>query len=176
MNSPRQCGVSAYTKDQWDILTKRRADYTSEQYDALTKRDRITLQCETCDRSFKRGFGYVSDKHPASYADDIVRYFGGSAMTVYYSKSAIATDNQCPKCSQEHRAPKSVVEKIRSGKYRYNITLVVSEDCCPICQEPNADCLTECNHYYHRKCLTEWLGKVSNCPYCRRDIGIEKNE
>lgn len=40
---------------------------------------------------------------------------------------------------------------------------------CPICLEKIKDDIkiTFCNHYYHSKCITEWLDKNSTCPLCR---------
>jgi hypothetical protein len=29
---------------------------------------------------------------------------------------------------------------------------------------------TECSHYYHRQCLSDWLSNARTCPVCRMDI------
>ncbi|MEO0910672.1 MAG: RING finger domain-containing protein, partial [Pseudomonadota bacterium] len=29
---------------------------------------------------------------------------------------------------------------------------------------------TECNHFYHRQCLADWLSNARTCPVCRMDI------
>jgi len=47
---------------------------------------------------------------------------------------------------------------------------------CPICQDIpkyNDAILTECGHYYCKKCWGEWMnarGSHYNCPYCRKDM------
>ncbi len=30
--------------------------------------------------------------------------------------------------------------------------------------------LLVCNHYFHKKCVTEWLKITKTCPYCRQEI------
>lgn len=32
-----------------------------------------------------------------------------------------------------------------------------------------------CAHLYHLDCLTEWLGKRSNCPLCRQELPADEN-
>jgi hypothetical protein len=38
---------------------------------------------------------------------------------------------------------------------------------CPICLLDNTDFKTKCNHYFHKKCLDEWLKIKPICPLCR---------
>jgi len=53
---------------------------------------------------------------------------------------------------------------------------VINKDC-SICIEQlkvvgNSVCKLECNHYFHEKCLTEWLTTTTNksCPNCRHIV------
>ena len=44
---------------------------------------------------------------------------------------------------------------------------------CPICLCEFNDSIivrTQCNHYYHKDCLYEWLTRQSICPTCRTII------
>jgi hypothetical protein len=44
---------------------------------------------------------------------------------------------------------------------------------CPICLEAGKDSIfvkTECNHYFHKECLLEWLNVKKTCPMCRMDL------
>ena len=44
---------------------------------------------------------------------------------------------------------------------------------CSICFENiplNSEYITECQHYYHDKCIKKWLHKSTKCPICRQDI------
>ena len=44
---------------------------------------------------------------------------------------------------------------------------------CPICLEAGKDSIivkTECNHYFHKECLLEWLNVTKSCPMCRMDL------
>lgn len=41
---------------------------------------------------------------------------------------------------------------------------------CAICMEIGIDIMTQCEHYFHWKCLQEWLRRKSDCPYCRNHL------
>ena len=43
---------------------------------------------------------------------------------------------------------------------------------CAVCQEVVATGtrLRNCNHVFHRACITQWLGTSSRCPVCRDDV------
>jgi hypothetical protein len=48
-------------------------------------------------------------------------------------------------------------------------------DSCPICLEKlflyeDKHIITKCNHTFHKKCITTWIIKKSNCPICRKNI------
>ncbi len=47
------------------------------------------------------------------------------------------------------------------------------EDHCVVCLEPvekNDKYFLPCTHYFHRKCIEEWLRHKHVCPTCKRDI------
>ena len=49
---------------------------------------------------------------------------------------------------------------------------------CTICFENinNNAIKTPCNHYFHQKCLDEWIVKnINNCPICRFEFSINNN-
>lgn len=41
---------------------------------------------------------------------------------------------------------------------------------CSICltKTKKSYCKTQCDHYYHIKCIKEWLKENSTCPMCRK--------
>ena len=47
---------------------------------------------------------------------------------------------------------------------------VTKEHDCPICYEEKADIRTQCGHFFHSKCLGEWVIKNKICPMCRTEI------
>ena len=56
------------------------------------------------------------------------------------------------------------------------------DDFCSICLMPFYEgdssenvVKTTCNHFFHEKCLKEWLAKKSRCPLCRGRLG-DQNE
>ena len=47
---------------------------------------------------------------------------------------------------------------------------------CSICHEQNCNTITNCEHYFHRSCLEQWVIQRPNCPVCRTTINLESNE
>ncbi len=51
---------------------------------------------------------------------------------------------------------------------------------CPICREPNSIGDTwiklKCMHRFHKDCLYSWIARQLNCPMCRRDVNLPKNQ
>jgi hypothetical protein len=47
-------------------------------------------------------------------------------------------------------------------------------DECPVCLEKyneNEELIElDCHHYYHEKCIKDWLKKNRNCPICREGV------
>ena len=60
------------------------------------------------------------------------------------------------------------IKKIKIKEYE----LLLSE--CVICLEnykkEDKISILSCDHYYHTKCLNEWLKKKQECPLCRIEI------
>ncbi|KAG8951387.1 hypothetical protein FRC04_006158 [Tulasnella sp. 424] len=49
------------------------------------------------------------------------------------------------------------------------------EERCPICLDDYEETsevmgVPECNHFFHKGCLTQWLERNRTCPYCRKNI------
>lgn len=42
------------------------------------------------------------------------------------------------------------------------------DDICSICLSENPDVATECNHYFHRYCINQWI--QDSCPNCREPL------
>lgn len=52
-------------------------------------------------------------------------------------------------------------------------TCTCNNDICSICLDDTKNSVnykTQCNHYFHKKCLDEWLIKSKTCPICRNLI------
>jgi len=46
----------------------------------------------------------------------------------------------------------------------------INNHICSICLEKttnNDTYITDCNHYFHKKCISKWNNKSSKCPNCR---------
>ena len=61
----------------------------------------------------------------------------------------------------------------------FNINTTAIEDVteptnCSICledlQEEDLASTLSCQHTYHALCISEWLKRKANCPYCRHDV------
>jgi len=44
---------------------------------------------------------------------------------------------------------------------------------CLICDNKLVDIKTSCNHFYCESCITSWIEKSKNCPYCRGPINYD---
>lgn len=49
------------------------------------------------------------------------------------------------------------------------------EERCPICLDDYEETsevmgVPECNHFFHKGCLSQWLERNRSCPYCRKNI------
>ena len=66
----------------------------------------------------------------------------------------------------------------RKGALLKIVTEKNKEDTCAICTEDyklNDEILIlQCNHIFHKSCISEWVLFKANCPCCRKDINIEK--
>ena len=52
---------------------------------------------------------------------------------------------------------------------------------CSVCLDEKSDhdnsvykMITQCNHYFHKKCIDKWLKKNASCPICRNKIKSEE--
>ena len=51
-----------------------------------------------------------------------------------------------------------------------------NDDLCPICEENKVSVMLDCYHFFCEKCIKTWLfDKKNNCPLCRYEIQINKN-
>ena len=51
-----------------------------------------------------------------------------------------------------------------------------SDTNCAVCQEVVASGtrLRNCQHVFHRACITQWFGTSSRCPVCRDDVRVQR--
>lgn len=54
---------------------------------------------------------------------------------------------------------------------------MLKNETCSICQEPFEDdfITTECEHYFHKKCLNKVVKTSNSCPLCRKQLQIESS-
>ena len=51
-----------------------------------------------------------------------------------------------------------------------------NDDLCPICEENKVCIMLDCYHFFCEKCIKTWLfDKKNNCPLCRYEIKINKD-
>ena len=61
----------------------------------------------------------------------------------------------------------------RGGDIIVNSAKINSSECCICCEDfedSSIMTVTKCGHWYHYRCLGEWIGKNSICPLCRSVI------
>lgn len=76
---------------------------------------------------------------------------------------------------QDQQVKKSIKEFIRSNtnitKYKESVN---GQKECIICLEEFKDNqnirILQCMHYFHKKCIDDWLNKSVNCPECQYNI------
>lgn len=74
--------------------------------------------------------------------------------------------NRCSGICKTGKQCKRVLKNGSVCKYHFN-------DDCPIClSDSKTDLIrTECGHFFHKKCLQNWLETNNTCPVCRFQIG-----
>ena len=74
---------------------------------------------------------------------------------------------KCGKCGSSGHNSKTCLSVYTNLKSVYKIP-----DTCSICLEKgrNKACKTACGHYFHTKCIKEWLTTNDTCPVCRTYI------
>ena len=75
---------------------------------------------------------------------------------------------------------KFILDQFESSSFNSNLK-VFNEGCCPICfcefgQNTVVFKMKECDHYFHKKCLGDWIESCvyDTCPYCRKNFNREK--
>jgi hypothetical protein len=67
----------------------------------------------------------------------------------------------------EHQVPVFINEK-EINKYPFSYSIVTIQENCLICFLEESDCVTSCNHHFHKSCI----GDLEICPYCSQDIRL----
>ena len=69
---------------------------------------------------------------------------------------------------------------IHTEYQRYFLVLNIFPFSCPICYEEYSlgklIRLLGCNHYYHMKCIDDWLQQKKMCPICLQDVSKASNK
>ncbi len=60
----------------------------------------------------------------------------------------------------------NTLDHLTKIQLRRCVQFVPSTETCSICLNTATNCLTQCNHYYHYKCLKQWVAINNKCPYC----------
>jgi len=77
--------------------------------------------------------------------------------------------------------PQEVINGLPTATYKDWATDADCETRCPICLEdyvmddPTRR-LPECNHWFHRDCITQWLQTAPTCPVCRQMLKIPRTQ
>ena len=78
--------------------------------------------------------------------------------------------------SQNRGLTQTQIRQIRSHKYEMGNTEDPDDiPCCAICIEPfskgdSCKKLPDCSHFFHDKCIVEWLQLKNDCPVCRSQV------
>lgn len=94
----------------------------------------------------------------------------------YYISSMPPTDRTIGRrirmSNRPHQEKSENITKIWTDVSNYDIN---TESDCSICFSANSESIiiTECNHKFHKNCLTEWMKHQKTCPICRNDIDIK---
>jgi hypothetical protein len=51
-------------------------------------------------------------------------------------------------------------------------TYVPIDTMCSICFDTSSNMHSACGHFFHRRCLKQWLFKSKTCPLCRASITL----
>ena len=78
----------------------------------------------------------------------------------------------CKGCYDDYSKRKKIKKrKIKENELLENELLITE---CSICLDSyeigDTISILSCEHFYHTKCLNEWLNKKEECPLCREEI------
>ena len=66
------------------------------------------------------------------------------------------------------------IEKYTESKYSNKF--IQNDSMCLVClsdiEQNTQNYMISCGHYYHKKCISDWLDKKKNCPLCRKNCMI----
>ena len=57
-------------------------------------------------------------------------------------------------------------------KVYLNDKYILIDTACGICFEPVSDMHSACNHFFHKRCIKQWLLKSKTCPLCRSSVTL----
>ena len=118
------------------------------------------------------------------YVLGISLLFINTYKTIYYNtRIRIHRQNELERLERVNRLHRLVmtnilpryviIKNIKIKEYTLNENKHDNERC-PICLEDYniGDILNEliCNHFYHKKCINNWIISNNNCPICRSSI------
>jgi len=118
------------------------------------------------------------------YVFGISLLFVNTYKTIYYNtRIRIHRQNELERLERVNRLQRIVmtnilpryviIKNIKIKEYTLNENNL-DNDRCPICLEDYniGDTLNEliCNHFYHKKCINNWIISNNNCPICRSSI------
>ena len=69
-------------------------------------------------------------------------------------------------------------ENLRKAQETYNEQIVIECGICRTemdCNDKSESLALHCGHEFHTDCVSEWLKKKSECPYCRRPCSISND-
>ena len=89
-------------------------------------------------------------------------------------KSGSKSKNSAVKKIQKAYKKKQTKKRNKAAiKLQKVIRGTISRKECAICQMPGASFKTNCNHFFHKKCLKKWCkkkGRDCPCPLCRKNL------
>lgn len=78
----------------------------------------------------------------------------------------------CKECKESGHVSKTCLSKFKE------VQRVESDEECSIClsKTNKPKCKTKCGHYFHIRCLKEWLKTNVKCPLCRTVVNKGKED
>ncbi|MBG02262.1 MAG: hypothetical protein CL470_08335 [Acidimicrobiaceae bacterium] len=127
------------------------------------------MEHETYNMNYDSNWGSRYDRsntEPNPEAD-IILLMGAIVFIVFFSIL-------CGMCSYERNDEEMNIELIDKVKKKTTEYQKKEGEICSICledfQQKEKIIILECYHYYHSKCITEWLESNNSCPLCRDQL------